>query len=168
MRTGNVLFSAVHLFVIFVILAIGVCFIALAKIPHVKFLISDLLSEKPEVCFSLGIFVLVLGCILLVGLYAMNRKRYYQVSMKGNKTKIDEAIIQKYVENYWQRIFPGQKFSAGVLLHPNRKIEIMAEIPNMPEEEQIELLEKVETELGGILAGNLKYDKEFELTVILK
>jgi hypothetical protein len=168
MRTGNILFSAVHFFVVLAILAIGGFFIALAKIPHVQFLISELFSENPSLFLPIGIFTMVLGGILMIGLYAMNRKRYYRVRMKFDKADVDEAVIHKYVEKYWQEIFPGQKFTTGVLLYPNRKIEVIAEIPDMPEEEQIELLEKVEIELGGIFARNLKYDRDFDLTVILK
>ena len=53
MRTGNVLFSAVHFFIVLVILGIGGFFIALAKIPHVRFIFSQLFSDQYAIFFPL-------------------------------------------------------------------------------------------------------------------
>jgi hypothetical protein len=168
MRTGNVLFSAVHFFVVLTVMALGGVCVAVAKIPLVQASLSYFISTHPEVFFPIGIAAFVLSVILLVGLYAMNRKQYLQVVMQSRNTSVDESLIGKYVSKYWQGLFPDYNYTAKVLVHPNQKIEVIAEIPQMEEDEQIELLERVEGELGSLFAKHLGYDREFNLTVVLK
>ena len=111
---------------------------------------------------------MILAAILFVGLYAMNKKHYYQVDMQSHKTTVDEDIVQMYVEKYWKEVFPDQKISAKVLLHRGQKIEIIGEFPDVAQERQNELLEKMEFDLSAIFKQNLGYGQDFKLTVVLK
>ena len=167
MRTGDILFSAIHFFVVLVIASTGGFFIAVAKIARVRFFFSHLFSEKYEIFFPIGASLLVFTAILFIGLYAMNRKQYYKIRMQHHKTAVDEALIQKYVDKYWKEVFPNKKVSAGVIVHGNQKIEVIAEIPDLSYENQRELLEKIEIELGGIFAQHLGYQRDFDVSIIV-
>lgn len=168
MRTGNVLFSAVHFFVFLLILSVGGFLIALSKMLSLRFLLSQCISDHYSLFLPIGIALMAFAGILFAGLYAMNRKRYYTVKMQCHKTGIDEALIQKYVEKYWKEKFPHHALSIGVILLPHQKIEVVAEIPPNSEEEQIEILAGVEKELGGIFAQQLGFKKDFTMTLSLK
>ena len=100
----------------------------------------------------------------------MNRKQYYQVVLKkgGSLAQVELFLIRKTVENYWGKLFPGQEFRAEIVLHPNQKLEIIAELPHLSEEEGLALLSKIEDEVGGLLQAQLGYNQEFLLTVLVR
>jgi hypothetical protein len=168
MRTGNLLFSAVQLFVVVIILGLGAFLIGLAKAPHVKLLITELINSSSPLFSLLGYSMLLIGTILLFGFYAMNRGQYYKVKMKCNHAEVDVSIIQDYIEKYWKDILPEQEAYLDVILHRDQKLEIIARMSNYSFEQHKMLLEKIERDLGTLLSKNLGYNKEFLFTVVVK
>ncbi|MCH9630947.1 MAG: hypothetical protein S4CHLAM37_09580 [Chlamydiia bacterium] len=165
MRTSNILFSVVHLFVVLFIIAAGIFFIMLPSLSSFRVNLASLLTEGSAFFVKLGIAFLSFGFLLLTGFYFLNRKKYLKLKMGCGKTLIDEAIIKDYLKNYWQEVFPGQEVQSDIILHFPQKLEIIAQLPKIKEEEKDTLLARVQNELGVILARKLGYEKEFFLTI---
>lgn len=165
MRTGNVLFSAVHFFVCVILLALGGSLVAVAKIDHLKILISSVVFEKASTLANAGYLVLAGAGILFFCLSLMHRGRSYSFKMKNNKVSMGKSLIQNYVEAYWKTLFPDTKLIPEVLIYHRNKIEVFAQLPDLKEEEQTQLLEKIENELGELFAEKLGYEKDFQLTI---
>lgn len=165
MRTGNLLFSAVHLFVVLFILGVGVFFLLLPGSVAFRLALEQILVNEAAMLAKIGLVITFFGVLLLVGFYVLNRKKYITLRMNGSKTLIDEAIIRDYLSQYWKEVFPHHDIYSEVVLHFPQKLEIIAQLPSMREEDKEHLLLRIQNELSVLLARKLGYEKEFFLTI---
>ncbi len=167
MRSGNLLFSAVQFLFVLATLAAGAFLVALPMAPWVRFKIAVFFTDSPELFRPVGVLVLVLGGILGAGFYAMYKKRFFRVLMSPHP-RVELALIKSVVQRYCTQAYEGRCSAIDVLLHPDKKLEIVFEMEALSQEAEKELLEKTERDLGGILAKQIGYDREFFLTVVLR
>lgn len=163
MRSGNLLFSAVHFFVIFIIFGVGALFIALPHADHFRIQLVNVLIHPSNSCFVVGGTFIGFGALLFILLYLMNRRRYFQLEMKGAKIEVDEKVIRDSVSTYFKALFPGQNLVNDIAINGKSMIELIVSLPHEKEED---FLEKIEEELGGILARRLGYQNQLSLTVV--
>lgn len=104
------------------------------------------------------------GLLLLLGLFKMRQGDSYSVKMGSNTYTIDAELIQAYVQEYWERLFPGKNPLCVVSVKRNR-VEIQADLPPVPFSGQRDLLSKAERDLGQLFTETLGYHTEFVLTV---
>jgi hypothetical protein len=168
MRKNSLFFSLLDLCITAGLISAGTFLIALSLVPRVEMVVSSFFSDHPELPLLFGIIMLSLGIFLFIAFYARNRGQYYTVNMSPHEVTIDTSIIRTYAEIYWQTHFPGDKTQIEVLLHKNQKIELIAEMPNVPFESQRLFLERAERELGVILAEKFSYQRAFLVTFVTK
>jgi hypothetical protein len=163
MRTGNILFSAVHFFVVFLVLGVGVLFLAL---PHADYFLMQLINflEYPRsICTLIGGVILGIGVILFVVAYLLNRRQYVSLEMEGASVDIEEGVIRSCAKAYFQERFPDFESVSDVAIRGKSTIEIMTSLPSPQKKE---FFEEVEEELGFILARHLGYQKPFTVTFV--
>jgi len=168
MRTGNLLFSAVQFIFVSMVLSLGAFLIGLANAPQLRSAIASLFLEKSNLFTLLGSVFLVIGFLLLIGFYSMQRGKYLRVEMKDRKMQVDIGVVKDYVASYWKTLYPDQDTHTEVWIYPDQKIELSFQIPNLPFEEQQVVLEKIEKDLGDLLAKKLGYDREFVCNLVTK
>ncbi len=166
MRSGNLLFSAVQLFVVAAIVSAGLFFLGIVHVPHFPLLLMSVLS-KSSAFFSLaGYGLIFLGLLLFVGFFVMHRGRYYQVRMKGGDAQMDLALLHTYIEKFWKEsFFSPESEVKEVIVYGNQKIEIVAKLPELSVSEQKQTLTRIEKELGAFLSHKLGYRHSFLLTI---
>lgn len=162
---SHVLFSAIHLFLVLLILGLGAFFLALPFAPHVRLFVLQFFTESASPFAGIGCALLILGGVLFIGFYALNRGQYYQVNMRA---EVHQSLIRDYARSYWKELFPQEHLQPNVVIYPNQRIELITELPKLGFEEQEAVLHRIEKEFGAILAKNLGYGKDFLLTVVLK
>lgn len=164
------LFSAVEFLIVVVVFASGGFLITLPWTPVVRFKLAAFFAEQEGFFLLLGAVIILMGFVLLFGFYWMNRKRFFQVVMKvpEKRVEVEEELVLASLSIYWKGLFPEEELMTNVLIHRDQKIELIAEIPKLEEEAQKVLLEKVEKEVGVLLARQLGYEREFFLTVVMK
>jgi hypothetical protein len=167
MRSGNLLFSAVQFVFAVLIILLGGLFIGLEYAPHLRFSVADFFSRSTAHFSLIGYLILSSGFLLLIGFYAMHRGTYYRLSMGQKETWIDPAVIRSYVKEYWKKIFPDYDLSVQIDMS-KEQIEMFVELPLLSEEKQIAALELAEKDLAEILKKQLRYDKGFLLSVLVK
>lgn len=155
--SNNVFYSAIHLSIACLVIAMGVIFLMIPHSPHLR----EWLSEKPKILVSIGLSVVTAGFLLLIGFFFMYRKRYIQVRMGCTKTTIEEGVIREYIHKYWQSLFPEETFDLEIRIGRNQTIEIITALPKNIES----LFERIQNELGVLLARKLGYEKDFILTL---
>jgi len=165
MRRGHVLFSAAHLFVVTVILMLGILFLCLQESSALRVAFEQLLESEGAAFARIGVTLIIVGVLLLLGLYKLNNHHYLTLKMGVSKTLIDEAVIKEYLTKYFKDIFPQEEVASDVAIHLPQKLEIIVQFPDMVEEKKIHLISRMENELGVLLARKLGYDKEFLLTI---
>ncbi|MCI5052541.1 MAG: hypothetical protein MRY21_05330 [Simkaniaceae bacterium] len=164
MRPQNLLFSIVNLFVVLLIMGLGLLCIEVPHSPNVRELVLGLLTESQWVFTAFGYGLLGFGTLLLVGFFMMNRRRYYTIQMEHNRLRVDESIIKDYVRDYWKAQFQRPDDILDVRVGAKQQLEVIAHLPKV--EEQAKLLERIENELGVLLARRLGYEKDFLLTIV--
>lgn len=163
MRSGNLLLSAIHFFVIFLIFGVGVLFLALPYADYFRIQLINLLIRPSNICFIIGGLFLGFGTLLFILLFSMNRRRYFQLEMKGAKVEVEEKVIRDFVSTYFKALFPGSNPVSGIAIKGKSMIEL---IISLPQEKEEGFFEQVEEELGGILARRLGYQNRFSLTFV--
>lgn len=162
MKSGNILFSAVHFFVIFFILTVGVLFVVLPYADHFRILlINSLLSDLP-LYQILGYAMIAASLLLFIGLYMLNRRRFFQIEMEASLVEVDKGLIQEMVRGYWKELFPGKETSVDIVISGKQSLEVVA---SLPEEREEDFFEQVQKELGSLLARQFGYQKPFTITL---
>ncbi len=163
MNSRNLLFSAVHFFVIFLIFGVGALIFALPYADTFRMHVINGLLEPGENFLYVGGGVIAFGLILFILLFALNRRRYFQMEMKGSVIEVEEKVIRDCVSTYFHGVFPEQETVREVVIKGKSMIELFVSLPKQEEEE---FFEQVEEELGGILARKLGYEAPFSLTFV--
>lgn len=168
MKTSHLFYSAVQFVFAVLVILLGGLFIGLQYAPHLRLSIAHFFTYSTARFSLIGYFIMGCGFLLLIGFYAMHRGMYYRLSMGQKETWIDPEVICGLVQAYWKRTFPEEDLSVQVDLSRKQKIELFVEFPPLSEEKQLAILEQAEKELGAILKKQLRYEKEFILSVLIK
>lgn len=163
MRTGNILFSAVHFFVVFLVMGVGFFFLALPHADYFRVQLINFLEDPHSMCTLIGGVILGIGALLFTAAYLLNRRQYLSLEMEGASFDIEEGVIQRCVKAYFQGRFPDFEAVSDVAIRGKSTIEVMTSLP-APQEEGF--FEEVEEEIGFILARRLGYQKPFTVTFV--
>lgn len=150
---------------------LGGCFLVMLPwAPAFRFKLAAFFAEREDLFLPIGVVILSLGFLLLVVFYEPNRRRFFQVNMKASASPADiqEELLLTHLSLYWKKLFPKESLMTDVFIHRNQKIELIAEIPPLAEQERKLVLEKVEKEMGALLATQLGYQREFLFTWVIK
>jgi hypothetical protein len=167
MRIENLLFSAVQFFLVLVVACAGLFFIALPWAPHVRFLCSAFLAQRDDLFIPLGALLLAVAAILGVGFYFLQRRAYFQVGMT-TAVHVEKELIRQLLDVYWKKRYPEEKLKTEIVLHPDQRLELIAELPFVPAAESQKLLKDVEMEVGRLIWQQLGYKRDFLFTFQVK
>lgn len=163
MRTGNLLFSAVHFFVVFFIFSLGIFFVALPYADYFRIQLVNFLLDPGKICFLIGGIILGMGALLFTIAYLLNRKTFVRMKMGGALVDIEEGVIRKCALTYFQEKFPNCEPLSDVVIYGKSTIEIITSLPK-PQEEEFFI--EVEEELTVLLARKLGYQKAFRISFV--
>lgn len=163
MKVGNILFSALHFFIVFFILTVGLFFFVLPYVPHLRIFLINSLLESLEFYQILGATLIGGSFLLLLALYFINRRRFFQIEMEGLKIEVEESLISEMVSNYWKGRFPNQEPYADVVIHGKQSLEVFV---TLPEEKEEGFFEEIQKELGTLLARQFGYQKPFTVNLV--
>lgn len=158
------LFSCVHLLFVLILLATGVLAILSYFTPNIELNLIHLLLSCPSLLLIVGGFIAFFGLILLIGFLNIYKSRYYTIKMGASRVVVEEVIIEGYIKGYWQKIFPGEVEDLEIIIRPGQMIEIVTKSITSSNQE---IFNKIQRELGLLLARKLGYDREFLLTISL-
>lgn len=163
MNARNLLFSAAHFFVIFVIFGLGAFILALPYADTFRINLINVLLNPSDHFFYVGGGILAFGLILFFLLFALNRCRYFQIEMKGGVIAVEEKVIRDCVVTYFQDMFPEKEMVREVVIKGKSMIELFV---NHVSYEKEPFFEQIEEDLGELLARKLGYQGSFSLTFV--
>lgn len=163
MRTGHLLFSCLHLFIIILFLALGGIFLELHYLPGLRLFISEWILEPHPFAYW-GETILLLTILFGIGFCALQRHQYLRIGMKNSQALVDENLVRQAIFFFWRENFPKQKKPLDVFF-AHQKIEIVATLS--PKEDWEQSLQEIEIKLGKMLAEKFGYQKEFFVSVKL-
>lgn len=163
MNSRNLIFSAAHFFVIFFIFVVGSLVLSFPYAETFRILVINGLLNPGNHFFYVGGGIITFGLILFVCLFTLNRTCYLEMECKGATVQIEERVIRDCVSTYFYKAFPGQETVTEVVIRRNSLIELFVNL-STPQEETF--FDRVEKELGEILACKLGYQTPFILTFV--
>lgn len=126
--------------------------------------VISLITDHSLTISLFGFSFIAIGIAVAVQILLASRRTYYQYKVDNNHVQIDESIIQRYLESYWQELFPNQIIPCHITVKGN-KINVTADLPHVPDQQQEDLLIGIQQELGDIFGDFLGYRDEFHLAI---
>lgn len=109
-------------------------------------------------------FVLV-GIAIVFYLLASLKKRYYKIKSSESKVYfLDEQLFQNYLKTYWKQLFPQHTIPSQVLLKRN-KIQVIADLPYVPENQQKALIQRIDQDLKDLFHRVIGYKKKYIISI---
>lgn len=165
MRSGNVLFSAVHLLVVSFILGMGLILYLLPFATEYRVDLADLLLHRPQVFARCGIACFSFGLLLLFGFYRLNSKRYYTIKLRDQKVSSSDKLIKLLVLKFYKRLFPNENTPQDIYLNNKGELELILSLKKK-EKEQEPFFDQVKQQLSPLLKETLGYDKAITINVL--
>ena len=168
MRTSSVLLSAFHFILSTFLVMVGILFLGIGKIPHVKIALWRFLDSNPDIFSIVGLSLIGLGAVLFMVMFTVYRTVFYQVKMNSSEIQIDPEIIKSYVKHCMKEILPGIIPNCEVIIGKNQKIEIFTRLGLKSVEEHENALAQLEKRISDLLKEKMGYKDEFFLTVTVE
>jgi hypothetical protein len=102
-----------------------------------------------------------------IGFYFLQRKVYFQVRM-STAVHVEKELLRALLESYWKNRYPEEKLKTNIVLHPDQRLEFVAELPFIQPSESQKMLREVELEVGRLIVQQLGYKRDFLFTFQLK
>ena len=160
MKWSQHLFSAVQFFQVLVLVMGGVFCLVLPLAPSLRVTIANSFLFKDSLFFGLGIIFLLVGLILGLGFYFLQRRQMLQVSMNP-PVSVESEVIATLLQTYLQKRFPNRPMKTEAVVDHRGFIELITELPKNEIEKH---LQEMEVEVGQLLKQTLGYQKKFTMT----
>lgn len=160
---NQLFYSLINLINAFFFILIGIVGILIPWSVHVRNLLTRFIFEDSLAISLFGFAFFIIGMAMFINILLNMKRRHYQISSLKGPTTVDEALIQEYLNTYWQQLFPEKDVPCLLQMKKN-KIHIAVDLPYMPIQEQKPLLERIRKDLMGIFAKVLGYREEFFLS----
>lgn len=125
----------------------------------IQFILSQTL-----IFFLFGLGLTLIGVSILTYASLRSKRRYVSIRSGKQAISIDEELIQNYLENYWKEHFPKNHIPSYLTIKKN-SLEIVADLPAIPQIEQKIFLEKVQQDFNELFGQVLGYPHDVHLTV---
>ena len=129
---------------------------AAIRTAFIQFILEDALALS---LFGFG-FILI-GLAMVTHILQNSKRRYYYVR-SDQSVLVNETALEEYVNAYWKQLFPGRDIPSRLTLKKN-KIQITAALPDLPFDQQKQLMEKIKNDLDDHFKQLLGPQSEFSL-----
>jgi hypothetical protein len=164
MNFNRFLYSLITLITALFFLLFGLFAMILPWSETLHMLAQQLIEEEVWPMTFFGAAFLLIGIALVGQILVSCRKQYYRVKTDTHTLEISEKIIQDYLSDYFNALFPQQEIPCRIAIKKN-KIAVAADLPFYPLEDRKDLLKRVKLELGSIFKDYLGYSATLDLTL---
>ncbi|MDF2549858.1 MAG: hypothetical protein K0S07_925 [Chlamydiales bacterium] len=164
MRSSNLLLTVFSAIFAAFLLMVGIFFAILPWWTSFRLAFISFIENQVLVLQMIGLGLFAMGSSLLYTFLVAQKRRYYHVRSATGSVDIDEAVIQAYVDNYWKGAFPNEHISSSISIR-KEEISISADLPQVPFEQQRDLLYKIEGDLKDLFYRTLNYKHPLTLSL---
>jgi hypothetical protein len=144
-------------------LACGILGIMLPWSPALQQAATQLIVENTVMLSLFGLGFTLIGLSLIIYALLSTRRRYTTIRTGAFAVTLDKNIVHDYLEAYWEEHFPEAHVPFDLTLK-KRSIQIRADLPAMPYDEQKIFLEKVKRDFSDLFGRLLGYPYDVHLT----
>jgi hypothetical protein len=161
---SNLLYSLSSFLISIFFILLGVVCLLIMGSPGIRADIIQFILEDSVMIALFGFFLTLIGLAIFVNIILNMKPRFYRLKCNKNPLFISEGVFQEYLNAYWKELFPAQNIASHVQLRKN-KIQIHAELPYVPEDQQEKLLKRVENDLSSLFNRTFGYSKDYFLSI---
>lgn len=143
---------------------LGIFIFLVALIPSIQDNFVSLIHHHFWLWFFFGVCFFLIGLAFFAYTFLGCRKTYLSSKTGANLTIISEDVIHSYLQTYFEKLFPKQQIPYRLLLKKG-KIQIIADLPYVPLEEQKNILSLIENDLSELLNQTFGYKQTLELSL---
>jgi hypothetical protein len=121
-----------------------------------------LITENTLILSLYGMGFVLIGLSIVIYTILATRRRELIVRTGNLAVTVDEAVVCQYLRAYWLEQFPGSQVPFHIKVKKNA-LQISAELPALPLEEQKIFLEKVKQDFTDLFGNLLGYPHDVHL-----
>lgn len=160
---NHFIYSLITFIIALFFIMLGVIASLIPWFPAMRTDLIQFLLENSIAIFLFGMAFLVIGVVMVVNIILSTKRHYYEFTVGNNTVKVDEDLIQKYLQNYFQDQFPTQEVPCRLTIKQNR-LHITADLPYVPSTKRNLLVEKIQQDLKDLLSEHLGYNDDYYLS----
>lgn len=159
----NFFYSLISFVVAIFFILLGVIGFMIPWFPTVRTDVVLFLLEDSIAISLFGLSFVAIGVGIVFNILLSVKRNYYHFKVGSNPVAVDESILQKYLNTYWEDLFPENDIPNRLILKKN-KIHVIADLPYMTRHQQEVVLERIKTDLRDIFGKLLGYHHQFHLS----
>lgn len=143
---------------------LGILAFLLAFSPFLQSLFVSLIQNHFWAWFFLGLGFFIVGAALAAYVQLTRRKQYLRIYTGNHQITVSKTIIEGYLKAYFEKLYPNQIIPFRFLIK-KRKVQIIADLPYLPPDDQKRLLESTERDLEDLLSHYIGYNQQLEIFI---
>lgn len=160
----NIIYSFITIIIALFFIVFGTLTLLLPWSETIRTTVIAFIQENSWPWNLFGLAFVLIGLALAAYTLLTSRHKYFKTKVGLNETVVSDAVIQDYLQSYWEKLFPRKEIPSRFNLKKN-KIQIYADLPYIAHEEQKDLLKKIELDLSECLRDTLGFRKTLELNI---
>ncbi|KIC71875.1 hypothetical protein DB44_CW00480 [Candidatus Protochlamydia amoebophila] len=141
---------------------VGVFSIALPWSELLQNAIIRFLTENTLILSLFGLGFALIGLSIFIYTAISTKHRYTFIKTGNRSISIDENLIEQYLKSYWKEQFSQSEVPFQLMIRKNF-LQVAADLPAMPEEDQKNVLEKINRDFSYLFGEVLGYPHEVHL-----
>lgn len=156
-------YSLITFIIALFFILLGILCILLRWMPVMRTELIHFLLENSIAISLFGAAFLAIGSFIVAQIILNSKKRYYEFKIGSHEVAVDEELIHKYLQIYFEELFPNREVPCRLEIHQN-KLHVTADLPYVPEEQREILTEKIQIDLKNLFRDKLGYSSEYYLS----
>lgn len=138
---------------------VGIIGLILPWSPSLQNSLTNLIHHHTLILSLFGLGGVFIGLSLVIYAIFNTGRRYVAIRIGAKSVTLDENLIHQYLESYWKKKFPNQQILFYFSIR-KKSIQIVADLPFVPEAEQDQFLEKIRDDFSYLFDDLMGYPND--------
>ncbi len=161
---NNIFYYIISFIVALLFILVGSVCAMLPWSPEAQQHIAKLVTESTMLIFLFGLGFIIIGLAVTIYIILASKKRTYFVRKGRYSIGIDPKVIDGYLIEYINDLFPNQEASHHLVCR-KKGILLTLDLPFRPKPEQEPLTEQIYDDVSEMLSDKVGYNEEIHLAV---
>lgn len=160
-KIGRFFYFLISIIVGLFFLLLGIVAMAIPVSETMRRIVISLINNQTYLFLLFGLGFFIVGLSIIISAFIRKKRRYNHIQINGGEVTIDEAVVQQYLQAYWKEHF--QVPIPSTVTIKKHAIQIVADFPYLPIEEQRTFLERLQKDFVHLFGKTLGYPYEVDL-----
>lgn len=157
-------YSLISFVIALFFLLMGTISLLIPWLPGVKNSFVTFLLHNSIALSLFGISLVAIGVFMAINIILATKNRYYKFNIGPHIVKVDETLIRKYLETYFNDFFSEKETPCQVIIK-NNALHITVDLPAVPQAQRDVVIEKITEDLKNLLSRQIGYNSTYYLSL---